>query len=52
MVGLKILKALVTGNAVIITKKSNNKADVTIGKGLSKQFVVNSMIGAVKSLML
>lgn len=52
MVGLKILKALVTGNAVIITKKDESKADVTIGKCLSKQFVINSMIGTVKSLML
>lgn len=52
MRGLRTLLALVTGNAVVITKKSDSKADVTIGKGLSKQFVVSSMAGTIKSLML
>lgn len=52
MRGLRTLIAVITGNAVVITKKKDDlKADVTIGKSLNKQFVVSSMIGAVKALM-
>ena len=52
MRGLRTLIVVITGNAVVITKKDDLKADVTIGKSLNKQFVVSSMIGAVKALML
>lgn len=52
MRGLRTLIAVVTGNAVVITKKDDLKADVSIGKSLNKQFAISSMIGAVKALML
>lgn len=52
MRGLRTLIAVITGNAVVISKRDDLKADVSIGRSLNKQFVVNSMIGAVKTLML
>ncbi len=50
--GVKTLLAVITGKAVVILKKSDNKADVVVGKELDKQFVVSSMMGAIKALML
>lgn len=52
MRGVKTILALIKGKAVIITQREDDKADVRIGKGLSKQFVVSSLAGAVKHLML
>lgn len=52
MKSLKTLLAVITGRAVVISKRDDSNADVSIGKELSKQFVVNSMVGAVKHLML
>ena len=50
--GFKTLFAVITGRAVVIFKKGDNKADVVVGKELDKKFVVGSMVGAIKSLML
>lgn len=52
MLGIKPLLSIIKGKAVVITQKDGNKADVVIGKSLTKQFVVSSLAGAVKALML
>jgi hypothetical protein len=52
MKAIKMLLALIRGEAVVITKTSGNKADVVIGKGITKQFALSSMAGACKTLML
>ncbi len=50
--GFKTLFAVITGRAVVILKQGENTADVVVGKELDKKFVVGSMVGAIKSLML
>lgn len=52
MVGIKTILALIKGKAVVVIQKDNNKADVVIGKSLTRQFAVSSLAGAVKALML
>ncbi len=52
LVGLKTLVALIKGKAVVVIQRDNNKADVVIGKSLTKQFAVSSLAGAVRALML
>lgn len=52
MSSLRILLALIRGEAVVLTKKSEHKADVMIGKNVDNRFAINSMVGAVKALML
>ena len=48
---LAILKGE-AGGAVVLIKKSEHKADVLVGKNVDKRFAINSMVGAVKALML
>lgn len=52
MSSLRTLLALIRGEAVVFIKKSEHKADVMIGKNVDKRFAINSMVGAVKALML
>lgn len=52
MRGLSALRALIIGKAVLISKREDGKADVFIGRELDKQFVLSSLAGAVKHLML
>ena len=52
MSSLRTLLALIRGEAVVLTKKSEHKADVMIGKNVDKRFAINRMVGAVKALML
>jgi hypothetical protein len=52
MRGLKMLLAIMQGKAVVIVKSGSNKADIAVGKQVSKQFALGSMVGAVKALML
>lgn len=53
MSSLRTLLAILKGEAVVlITKKSEHKADVLVGKNVDKRFAINSMVGAVKALML
>lgn len=49
---LRTLLAILKGEAVVLTKKSEHKADVLVGKNVDKRFAINSMVGAVKALML
>ena len=50
MRGLKTLVALITGKAIVITQADNNRADVVIGKSLTKQFVMSSLVGVCRAL--
>ena len=52
MTGIKTLISILQGNAIVLVKKDENKADVLLGKSVNKQFAINSMVGAVKALML
>ena len=52
MRGLTTLLSVLRGRAIVLVQKDEHKADVVVGKGVSKQFAINSMVGAVKALML
>ena len=52
MSSLRTLLAILKGEAVVLTKKGEHKADVLVGKNVDKRFAINSMVGAVKALML
>lgn len=52
MRSLKTLVAILRGEAVVLVKKSDHKADVLVGKEVDRRFAINSMIGAVKAMML
>ena len=52
MSSLRTLLAILKGEAVVLTKKSEHKADVLVGKNVATRFAINSMVGAVKALML
>lgn len=51
MRGLKMLLKIISGKAVVITE-NKDIADVVIGKSLKREFVVGSLVGAAKHLML
>ena len=38
--------------AVVLVKRGERKADVVVGKNVNKQFAINSMVGAVKAMLL
>lgn len=46
------LLAILRGEAVVLIKKGDAKADVMVGKNVNKRFAINSMVGAVKAMML
>ncbi len=52
MKSVKTLLAVLKGEAVVLIKKDEHKADVVVGKSVDKRFAINSMVGAVKALML
>lgn len=52
MRGLKTLLAILQGKAIVIIQKDKHKADVMVGKGVNKQFAINSMVGALKAMLL
>jgi hypothetical protein len=49
---VETLVAILQGKAIVLVKRDDNKADVLLGKEVNKQFAINSMVGAVKALML
>jgi hypothetical protein len=49
---VETLVAILQGKAIVLIKRDDNKADVLLGKEVNKQFAINSMVGAVKALML
>lgn len=52
MRGVKTLLAVLQGKAIVLVKRDEHRADVILGKEVNKQFAINSMVGAVKALML
>ena len=52
MGGIKTLVAILQGRAIVLVKKNEHKADVLVGREVNKQFAINSMVGAVKAMML
>ena len=52
MRGIKTLLAILQGKAIVLVKKGEHRADVLVGKEVNKQFAINSMVGAVKALLL
>lgn len=52
MKGIKTMIAILRGEAVVLIKRNEHKADVLVGKEVDKRFAINSMVGAVKAMML
>ena len=52
MRGIKTLVAVLQGRAIVLVKRDEREAEVTVGKRVNKQFAINSMVGAVKAMML
>lgn len=52
MKSIKILLAILQGKAVVLIKCDEREADVLVGKSVNKQFAINSMVGAVKAMLL
>lgn len=51
MRAINTLLAIMSGKAIVLVRRDERKADVLVGKDLSKQFAISSMVGAVKALM-
>ena len=52
MKSAKTLLAILQGRAIVLVKCDEHKADVLVGKGVNRQFAINSMVGAVKAMLL
>ena len=52
MRGVKTLLAILQGKAIVLIKRDEHKADVTVGREINKQFAINSMVETVKAMML
>ena len=52
MRGFKTLLAILQGKAIVLIKRDEHEADVVVGKGVNKQFAINSMVGALKAMLL
>lgn len=52
MKSVKTVLAILQGRAIVLVKRDEHKADVLVGKDVNKQFAINSMVGAVKAMML
>ena len=50
--GVRTLVAILPGNAIVLVKRDEYRADVLVGKGVNKRFAINSMVGAVKAMLL
>ncbi len=51
---LNIIRALIDGQAVVIIKTPGDErtADVMVGKNLSRDFTVNSLMSTLKTIVL
>ena len=48
----KALLAILRGEAVVLIRKDDRNADVVVGRNIHKRFAINSMVGALKAMML
>ena len=51
MRALSTLMAIIKGKAIVLVKRDERKADVLVGREITKQFALISMVGAVKALL-
>ena len=49
---VKTLVAILRGEAVVLIQKDERNADVVVGRFVDKRFAINSMVGAIKAMML
>ena len=49
---VRTLLAILKGEAVVLIKKDERNADVVVGRFIDKRFAINSMVGAVRAMML
>ena len=49
---IKTIISILQGKAIVLIKRDEYEADIVLGKSVNKQFAINSMVGAVKALML
>lgn len=49
---VRTMIAVLRGEAVVLIKKDECNADVVVGKLINKRFAINSMVGAIKAMML
>lgn len=49
---VKTLVAILKGEAVVLIQKDECNADVVVGRFVNKRFAINSMVGAIKAMML
>lgn len=49
---IKTLLAILRGNAVVLIKRDEKNADVVLGRAINKRYAINSMVGALRALML
>lgn len=52
MRNVRTLLAILRGEAVVLIKKDERNADVVVGRFVNKRFAINSMVGAIKAMML
>ena len=52
MRSVRTLLAILRGEAVVLIKKDERNADVLVGRFVNKRFAINSMVGAIKAMML
>lgn len=51
MKALSTLMAIIKGEAIVLVKCGERKADVLVGREITRQFALSSMVEAVKALM-
>ena len=52
MRSVRTLLAILRGEAVVLIKRDERNADVVVGRFVNKRFAINSMVGALKAMML
>ena len=51
MRAINTLLVIMSGRAIVLVRRDERKADVLVGKDVSRQFAISSMVGAVKALL-
>lgn len=51
MRSLKTILAILQGRAIVLVKRDEHMAEVSVGRSVNKQFAINSMAGAIKAMM-
>lgn len=51
MRAVNTILAIIEGKAIVLVQRDERKADVLVGRDVTKQFAISSMVGAVKALM-